>query len=123
MVSIRELYDVTKQLHEYTLNPFHKDDEEKSDAYISSVEELLEQRQAFIEQLQQVKLQVKEEEKELVAEMMNMNAVIVKKLEANKLLLGKEIGALKVKKAQEKKYNNPYDGPTAEGVFFDKRGL
>ncbi|WP_216830359.1 hypothetical protein [Alkalihalobacterium elongatum] len=123
MQLFHELYSVTKKLHDYVVMPFDKESEEESEAYITSVEELLAQRQRLIEQFQQEKPVVTENNQQLAEEIVEMNTVISKRLQANKVLLGNELKKVKLKKTQGKKYDNPYGGTTVEGVFFDKRGL
>ncbi|WP_209121459.1 flagellar protein [Alkalihalobacillus sp. BA299] len=117
---VEDIFSVTKKLHTHLLTQLPKENDAR-DNFIEVVEKLLAERQALISKLGQVSMTEKDRDKgrEIVA----LNQVIEKKLATFQMQIQTDINNFKMRKKQNRKYDNPYDGPTLEGAFFDKRGL
>ncbi|MDE5414053.1 flagellar protein [Alkalihalobacterium chitinilyticum] len=117
---VEDLFTVTEKLHSLLLQPLPKEDDQR-DGYIDEVEKLLSERQALIPALGRVTLTAEDKEKgrELVA----LNQEIEQRLADKQKQIKTDINNFKLKQKQNRKYDNPYDGPTLEGAFFDKRSI
>ncbi|GAE31555.1 flagellar protein FliT [Halalkalibacter hemicellulosilyticus] len=118
---------VIKKNHEesQTLLTFLKtdlpEDPDKRDQFISELETKLDVREALIKQIDRPP--VTDDEKELAKEIIMMNEEISELLASKNREIQRDIEQTKRKKQTGRKYDNPYDGPTSEGIFFDKRGV
>ncbi|MDX8363829.1 flagellar protein FliT [Cytobacillus sp. IB215665] len=115
MSVIKELYQVTKQLFELLQTDINKSDR---DEQIERIQHLLTERTQFIEKLAPP---YSTGEKRVGAEIVTLNKQIDAKLLAMKDEIKLDIAGLKKKKQSQKKYINPYNTRTVDGVFYDKR--
>ncbi|WP_100405447.1 flagellar protein [Bacillus solitudinis] len=120
MSVVKELYFETKALNEFAGQPFPKEDDER-DAFIEKLNADIEKREGLIEQVNVDDLN--DGEKKLGQEIVKLNQVLNKRLEQIHQEIRANLTQLKEKKNTGRKYENPYEGPTTDGVFFDKRGV
>lgn len=120
MSVVKELYMATQSLYEHAINPLPKEDDAR-DQFIAMIDLKLGHRAALIEQIERGNLTAGE--KKLGDELMKLNIKLNARLEVMQAEIQANLSELKVKKQTHKKYENPYEGPTTEGVFFDKRGV
>ncbi|WP_062050187.1 flagellar protein FliT [Bacillus sp. JCM 19034] len=62
-------------------------------------------------------------ERKLGDEIIKLNKQLNEHLEQIQMEIKRDLASLEEKKKTGRKYENPYDGPTSEGIFFDKRGV
>ncbi|SDH64815.1 hypothetical protein [Alteribacillus bidgolensis] len=119
MALVKELFLVTKALHEHVSNdlPTELDDR---DRYVEELENYLQKRAKLLDEMTQ-KTDFNEAEQKLGRAMVKMNADIQQKMEASKGAMRLDMQQLKKKKESSKLYERPYNGPTVDGVFFDKK--
>ncbi|UOE93799.1 flagellar protein [Alkalihalobacillus sp. LMS39] len=122
MSTVKELYLTSKQLFDHLTSEM-PEDEEKRDQFIQTVNEMIEKRDVVIANYSKSPDELTVEEKKLASEIVKVNAKIQELMQEKKEIIGLDISKLKQKQQQGKKYDNPYDGPTVDGVFFDKRGI
>ncbi|MDV2886264.1 flagellar protein [Alkalihalophilus pseudofirmus] len=120
MSLVKELYIATQSLYEHVGKPLPKEDDSR-DQFIAIIDLKLEHRAALIEQIEREDLTAGE--KKLGDELIKLNTKLNARLEVIKAEIQANLSELKVKKQTHRKYENPYDGPTTDGVFFDKRGV
>lgn len=118
--TIKPLMVLTKELFDHLETKLPVDIEGR-DRYIERVEHLLESREAVIKAIDHPPNT--DEEKVLVSKINDINQGIEKRLNALMINMKNDIYQIHVKKRNNKKYDNPYDGPTNEGAFIDKRGI
>ncbi|MBU8908699.1 flagellar protein [Desertibacillus haloalkaliphilus] len=116
MSAVKKLYIVSKQFYDHLQQPFP--DEEARESYIEKVDDFLDKREELMKELPG---DYTEAEKKLGAEIIKLNKRINTRLAQLKQQIQTDINGLKQKKKTGMKYENPYDGPTADGVFFDKK--
>ncbi|PYZ92814.1 flagellar protein [Salipaludibacillus keqinensis] len=116
MSVLHDLHQLTKQLHDHLAEPLPKD--EGREAYIETIDSYLGKRQALLNQLKRPE---GEEETKLANELIEMNERVNERMQAVQGEIRMDINQLKKRKSTGKKYENPYDGPTADGVFFDSK--
>ncbi|SDO45189.1 hypothetical protein [Alkalicoccus daliensis] len=117
MTNLRELYASTRALYDHLLEDFPKEDE-KRDNYIEKVNQLLDQREQLMTSLQPPSTSG---EKKVAQEIFRLNKEIQEKLKTNQQRIQTDINQLNQKKNTGRRYENPYDGPTPDGVFFDSK--
>lgn len=117
MSSIQHIYTQTTELLEF-VQQFPKETEAR-DAFIAELNERLEQREKLIKQLENESLT--EKEKALGQKLLQLNKKLTERLEQIRFTIRADISNLEKKKATGLKYENPYDGPTSDGVFFDEQ--
>ncbi|OLS39031.1 hypothetical protein BTR22_05150 [Alkalihalophilus pseudofirmus] len=115
-----EIFQKSEELLNHLNNPFVSGGDE-GDSYISQLENLLNERGNLI-QSNKINI-VSAEDKKLAARLMEISIRIEEKVEALKNQVKFDINHMNKKKKTNRKYENPYDGPTTDGVFFDKRGI
>ncbi|MED1603095.1 flagellar protein [Alkalihalophilus marmarensis] len=120
MSVVKELYIATQSLYEHVEKPLPKEDDSR-DQFIAIIDLKLEHRAALIEQIERENLTAGE--RKLGDELIKLNTKLNARLEVIQAEIQANLSELKVKKQTHKKYENPYDGPTMDGVFFDKRGV
>lgn len=120
MLIVKDIFLVTQKLT-LLLEQTMPQQEDDRDEYINTIEELLSDRQHLIEALPQYS--PNEAEKQLAKEVVKLNQVIEAKLQLLQQTIKKDMNLFKEKKVKNRLYDSPYDGPTPEGVFFDKRTL
>ncbi|UCZ52682.1 flagellar protein [Bacillus shivajii] len=113
---LQEVHAITKALYEHLNEPLPKD--EGREEYIETVESYLTKRGKLMEKLEQPKT---DEEKQLAKEVLDMNQPINERLAAAQGMIRIDLNQLKKRKNTGKKYETPYAGPTADGVFFDSK--
>ncbi|PKG22075.1 flagellar protein FliT [Niallia nealsonii] len=112
MESYKQLFAVTSQLIELV--------KEKSDQedFIKEMEELFTKRQACLSLLSPPKT---DSEKKLGQALMQQDQELKEVLQQEKLTIQQELKQLKVKKTSNQKYVNPYQALQTDGMFYDKR--
>ncbi len=120
MSAVKELYLQTKALIEFVEAPFPKGDDER-DQFLAELDERLAKREPFIKQVDGQSLS--EAEKQLGQELVTLNLQLTKRMEQLRMEIQGNLIQLETKKATSRKYENPYDGPSTDGIFFDKRGV
>lgn len=116
MSVIKELHQLTEGLLYHLEKQLPKD--EGREEYIEGIDSFLEKRQKLLDQLTRPE---GAEESRLAAELIEMNKTVNIKLSAVQSRIRSDINQLKKRKNTGKKYENPYNGPTADGVFFDSK--
>jgi flagellar protein FliT len=119
-VGLQRVFDKSEELLHLLNQPFTSGGDE-GDEYISKVEKLLQERGELIQSLT-IQDATKEEEK-MAIRLIDLNKIIESKLDTIKNQVKFDINHMTKKKKTNRKYENSYDGPTADGVFFDKRGV
>ncbi|USK33592.1 flagellar protein FliT [Bacillus sp. F19] len=115
MSEVNKLHQLTKQLlSEVNGEP----DKDMRDSHIVNIQEWIEQRDSLINQL---KPPYNHEEKQLGKEITEWNAIIHDKLNLLKQEIINDITYLKVQKASNQKYANPYQCTSVDGMYYDKR--
>jgi flagellar protein FliT len=120
MSAIKELFLQTQALFELANQPFPKDDEER-EQLIAKLDQGLEEREGLITKIDAATLS--EPEKRLGQELVKLNKRFNERMEQIRAEIRANISEVKMKKVQARKYENPYEGPTSDGIFFDKRGV
>ncbi|WP_017726265.1 hypothetical protein [Halalkalibacterium ligniniphilum] len=120
MSVMKELYLVTKELDDHLHGHFPKEEDER-DLFIEKLNEGLESRDALIKAIERDKLT--EKEQALGGEVVKLNERINERLELLIEVIRTDMNQLKVRKNIGRRYEHPYEGPTVDGVFFDKRGV
>lgn len=115
MSAITELHTLTKALYNHLQQPMPTD--EGREEYIEVIENYLGERQPLMDKLSKPE----GNEKELTNDMVNMNKEINVKMVAIQGEIRMDLNRLKMRKQTGKKYENPYDGPTSDGIFFDSK--
>lgn len=113
---LAQFVEKTKQLQSH-LEQGLPTDEDKRDAYIQAIDELLEERQQLLINLPnlaeleaEMKQQLKDSESQL-NRLMNNHSQQIKQ----------DIKTLQLKKQKNDYYSNPYGNIAADGMFLDKR--
>jgi flagellar protein FliT len=114
MTAVQHCYDLTKNL----LQAVQSINEENRDNVIGKIEELLEKRQAILEQ---IKPPFSNEEKELGKEIVKMNRALDTNLSLLSNDIKRDMNGLNKKKVSAKKYTNPYESVNFDGMFYDKK--
>lgn len=116
MEILAQFVEKTKQLQSH-LEQGLPTDEDKRDAYIQAIDELLEERQQLLINLPnlaeleaEMKQQLKDSESQL-NRLMNNHSQQIKQ----------DIKTLQLKKQKNDYYSNPYGNIAADGMFLDKR--
>jgi flagellar protein FliT len=120
MSVVKELYVATSSLYQFALEPL-PEDEDARDQFIARIDKQLASRETLIVKIDRASLT--EGEKKLGDELVKLNEKLNVRLSVIRSDIQANLTELKVKKQTGRKYENPYDGPTADGVFFDKRGV
>ncbi|MGM7683376.1 flagellar protein FliT [Cytobacillus sp. Hm23] len=115
MSVVKELHEVTKQLLAFLQTDISKSDREEQ---IDRIQHFLNDRTQLIEKLEPP---YSNDEKRIGTEIVTLNKKIDEKLIAMKDEIKLDIASLKKKKQSQKKYINPYNAGTVDGVFYDKR--
>lgn len=120
MSTLKELYLITKELYDHLQNDLPESMDER-DAYIEEIHKFIHKREQLLANLQTVKLD--ENGKKLAEVIMKLDTSIKQILQKEKGLIQRDLANIKIKKKTKAKYENPYDGPTVEGIYFDKRNI
>ncbi|SFB21618.1 MULTISPECIES: flagellar protein FliT [unclassified Bacillus (in: firmicutes)] len=112
MSALKQYYECTVEL--VTLLQSNIDRDEKTD----QVEKALEKRSELIKDIQGP---YSDEEKELGKQLLQLEETLASLLAKEKLEIQKNIKDLKVKKASNTKYVNPYQNLSTDGMFYDKK--
>lgn len=119
MAFVKELFLVTKSLHEHVTTPLPKEMDAR-DQYVEKLENYLQQRAELLEKMNSRPSFSKDEQK-LGRAMVKMNEDIQRHMEASKGEIRLGMQQLKKKKLSSQRYERPYTGPTVDGVFFDQK--
>ncbi|PRO65630.1 flagellar protein [Alkalicoccus urumqiensis] len=117
MAGFKGLYQTTKALHAHVQMPYPKEDDER-DAYIERVTALLSERQ---EHLDAAGRPQSEAEEKIAREIIRLNQEIQPRLEGVQKEIQQNIQGLGRKRKTSQRYENPYTGPTVDGIFFDSK--
>lgn len=117
LTNLRELYAVSRGLYDHLQEDFPQGDDER-DQYIQRVNELLDQREQLMSSLQRPAAPA---EVKVAQEIFRLNEGIQMKLKTNQQRIQTDINKLTKKRNTGRRYENPYDGPTPDGVFFDSK--
>ncbi|MGJ9384776.1 flagellar protein [Salipaludibacillus sp. CF4.18] len=115
MSAITELHTVTKALYGHLQQTMPKD--EGREEYIEVIENYLGERQPLMDKVSQPS----GAEEEFANDVVKMNKEINLKMVAIQAEIRMDLNRLKMRKQTGKKYENPYDGPTSDGIFFDSK--
>ncbi|MEH7225060.1 flagellar protein FliT [Bacillus sp. JJ1566] len=115
MNALLSLYHITKELLELVEQPISK---ENRDSIIEKITSLLDLRDRTIKEISPP---YTDDENKVGTEIVRMNKIIDSKLAEIKLEIQTDLAQLKKSKATSKKYANPYQVGSADGMFFDKR--
>lgn len=113
MSAVKQFYRLTNQLIEM-LEKSQTDREQK----IAQIESLLDQRETV---MKGIVPPYTPEEAEMGKELIQLDARLTGLIEAEKILIQKDIKDLQIKKNSNTKYVNPYQSLSADGMFYDKR--
>ncbi|WP_394141205.1 flagellar protein FliT [Cytobacillus oceanisediminis] len=113
MSSVQSFYEATLELIS-TLENTKLD----RDTKISKAEAQLEKRQQAMAGMAPP---YSEAEKELGAQLIELNEEATQLMQREKLFIQKDIKDLTVKKESSNKYINPYQSMATDGMFYDKR--
>lgn len=120
MNAFSELIEASETLLAHIQNDLPKNPDAR-DEFIDKIEVLLGDRQKIIDEL--IKRKVKSEDPQLNQKIISLNQMIDQRLKALQLQIRRDINIFRDKKVKNRKYDNPYEGPTLEGAFIDKRGV
>ncbi|WP_100374033.1 flagellar protein [Bacillus sp. FJAT-45037] len=120
MSVVKELFVTTRSFVEFVGQPI-PEDEEAREEYLKKINEELAKREPLIAQVDRENLT--ESEKALGAELVKLNEKLTERLAIISSQIQDDLKKIKIKKQTGHKYEHPYEGPTADGVFFDKRGV
>jgi flagellar protein FliT len=112
---VSQLFMVTKELYEFLDQPINQN---QRDEVIENIEELLNQRDLFIQQLQPP---YSEEEQELGMRMITLNEKINEKLQQLQQQIQQDLKVIKQKKTANQNYMNRYKTLAIDGIFYDKK--
>lgn len=116
MAALKDVHSLTAELLAFLEDV--PDDLDQRDAFLHELNERLNRREQLIPQL---KRPLTETDKRLAEELVDMNKTLTERLEAIRFQIGGEIANLKRKKKTGLKYENPYDAPFRDGIFFDEQ--
>ncbi|MBU9722276.1 MULTISPECIES: flagellar protein [Bacillaceae] len=117
MKILKAVHTLTKGLYDHLQKPMPKDEDDR-DAYIETMNDMLEKREQLIPHVSRPQ---NEDEEKLGQDIVAMNKVVNQKIAAAQGLIRMDITKLQQRKETGKKYESPYEGPTADGVFFDSK--
>ncbi|MFC4736984.1 hypothetical protein ACFO4L_10335 [Bacillus daqingensis] len=116
MAQLRSLYETSKALYDHVQVPMPKDGEAR-DTYIDTVNDLLERREQFTNGVRPPETKA---ETRIAREIIRLSKQIAKELESGKAAIQKDIRSHEQRK-RAVQYENPYSGPTPDGVFVDSK--
>lgn len=117
MANLKELYMTTRALYDHLQDDLPGQDDAR-DTYIARVNELLDEREQMMSSLL---IPASDNEKKVGQEILRLNETIQSKLKTRQQRIQTDINTLSKKKKTGKQYENPYGGPTPDGVFFDSK--
>lgn len=112
MSALQQYFECTTELIAMLQSGIDRD--EKTD----QVERVLEKRTELIKDIQGP---YSDEEKELGKQLLKLEETLASLLAKEKLEIQKDIKDLKMKKASNTKYVNPYQNLSTDGMFYDKK--
>ncbi|TCS83303.1 hypothetical protein [Tepidibacillus fermentans] len=114
---VEQIYQITIQLYQHLQKEPNKD---KREEYIAQIQNYLDQREKLIDELKG-KTEYTDEEKELGKKIVGYNQAIDLLLERIYRSIEADVRQTKERKKLHQTYNNPYQGLSVDGMFFDKR--
>lgn len=117
MATLKELYVTTRALYDHLQEEFPGKDDAR-DTYITTINQLLDEREQL---MQSIPVPASDAEKKVGNEVLRLNESIQKKLQTSQQRIQTDINSLSKKKKTGRQYENPYGGPTPDGVFFDSK--
>ncbi|MCF6410157.1 hypothetical protein [Pseudalkalibacillus salsuginis] len=115
MSAVQELLEHTEKLYDHVKMGLP---EEEPDHYFEELNEYIEYRQKLIERLTG---NYNKEEKELGKQLVEINKLIQPYLDKQLQEIKAQLMKIRTKRTNNTKYANPYQGNSADGMFFDKR--
>ncbi|HEX7064436.1 MAG TPA: hypothetical protein VF199_05150 [Bacillales bacterium] len=115
MDPVESLYDCTKRLYGHLRKGLPKTDR---DSYIDKIQELLDERQHWIDEIQ---FPAEKETNHFSKEFPELEEAIQRMLGQIFEEVREDIHHLRRRKTTSEKYTNPYKGGAADGMFLDKR--
>ncbi|WP_445487966.1 flagellar protein FliT [Niallia sp. 03133] len=112
MEAIKQCYQITADLIHLLKEEVNKEE------FIQELDELLNQRQACLALLAAPQ---NEKEEKLGGVLLQQDQELLKLLHQEKGNVQQELKNLKIKKASNQKYVNPYQSLQIDGVFYDRR--
>ncbi|CAM3889983.1 flagellar protein FliT [Alkalicoccus chagannorensis] len=117
MALIKEMYQTTYKLREQLKQPYPLSDDDR-DGYIARVNELLELRQRYLDQGAAPETEM---EQKAAREVLEMNKDVQQMLAERQQMIQQDLNKLKKKRQTGRRYENPYAGPSPDGMFFDSK--
>lgn len=117
---MKDLYLQTEELVTFVKQPL-SDDHDERDAFLVELDIKLQKRESLLKKIDGSELT--SAERKLGNEVIKLNQQLNERLEQIQMEIRRNLADLKEKKKTGRKYENPYEGPTSEGIFFDKRGV
>ncbi|WP_339060483.1 hypothetical protein [Tepidibacillus marianensis] len=114
---VEQIYQVTMQLYQHLQNEPGREEREE---YIAKIQSFLNQREKLIDELKE-KTEYTEEEKEVGKTIVGYNQSIDLMLERFYRLIEKDVRQTNERKKIHQRYNDPSQGFSVDGMFFDKR--
>ena len=114
MNPVKEFYELTIQIIELMENSGEQD----RDSKIEKIEGMLQKREAL---MVEIKPPFSSEENELGKKIIELNKKLEGLMETEKVLIQKDIKDLNIKKQSNKKYTNPYQSLSTDGMFYDRK--
>lgn len=115
MPAVKILLEITKNLYDHVSEGLPKEDREP---YIERLNELLDQRQAAIQNLP---MMYSEDEQRMGRLIVKMNETIDPLLARQFEEIKHNLSLMKKKKDKNVRYDNPYQAVSADGMYFDKK--
>ncbi|WNF36571.1 hypothetical protein RJD24_19450 [Bacillaceae bacterium IKA-2] len=114
MTTVKELYDLTKELCEFLETSLPKEDREP---YIEMVESLLQKREELVSGLKEPS---DRQEQEMALSIVEWNKTIQQQLASYLAVIKADMNKLKLQKQTGMKYENP-NTTQPDGFFIDKK--
>ncbi|RYL95798.1 hypothetical protein EWI07_01065 [Sporolactobacillus sp. THM7-4] len=111
---MRKIYNQTLEIK----NLINDYDTEQREVWIENLQRLLDTRERTLKQLSG---SCTDEERPIAKEIMAMNRWIDDSLQSIKNDIIQDMKRFKHRKRTVSRYRRPYDGPTKDGMFLDKR--
>lgn len=115
MSVVKQLYLETSALVNF-VDHFPTKEEEREQFFVE-LDERLAKRDHLIKQIDAQSLT--ENEKKLGHELLKLNNHLTERMGKIRTSIRRNITELEMKKETGLKYENPYDGPSSDGIFFD----
>ncbi|PSL48608.1 hypothetical protein B0H94_104209 [Salsuginibacillus halophilus] len=119
MTQVKDVYMATKKLWNHVRTPLPEDLDAR-DKYIVRMNTLLERRRRLLDEVGEVS-EATAREQRYIREMFRMNQEIEQQMNEKRFALRSDYNWTKHRRTTGRKYKNPYDAGTPDGIFFDKK--